>query len=94
MAGLQESLRLEGKLLKKERFAMLSDRIGEAAGAVWQKLREAEKGCTVTELKKISGFTTDEVVAAVGWLAREDKIDLCEQRKKTIIRLSRAEHLC
>ena len=53
---------------------MNCERIGDAAGIVWNELGEKGK-VTLSELKKIRvGFTSDEVIAAVGWLAREGKI--------------------
>ncbi len=59
--------------------------IGEAAGAVWEYLSETETRCTLTALKKIKGFKSDEIAAAVGWLAREGKIEFEVQGKKTCI---------
>src|SRR5690606_13866151 len=59
----------------EERGSMTNERVGRAAGVVWAHLREREeKGSTLNELKrKVEGFTADEIVAAIGWLAREGK---------------------
>ena len=70
------------------------DQIGMAAGAVWSKLSEETgegSGYTLTQLKKIGGFTSDEIVAAIGWLAREGKIAFDVEKKKTVLRLASAE---
>jgi hypothetical protein len=68
------------------------DRIGDVAGVVWERLRKNEgKGCTVTELKKIRGCTGDEVLAALGWLAREGKLCIESQGRKTVFTLVEEE---
>ena len=66
-------------------------RIGGAAGAVWARLHEVEVGGTVSMLKRIDGFTGDEIVAGIGWLAREGKIDFQTVNKKTCVCLVEAE---
>ncbi len=49
------------------------DRFGESAGKLWSVLNE--KGPQpVTKLKKNSGLNHSELLRAVGWLARENKI--------------------
>ncbi|QDU58162.1 winged helix-turn-helix domain-containing protein [Aeoliella mucimassa] len=53
---------------------MTSDHIGHTAGDVWKAL--AEQGPqTATSLKKLVDAPGDTVIAAVGWLAREGKLD-------------------
>lgn len=47
--------------------------IGETAGKIWQALA-ANNGQTLAALKKATDASDDHVVAAVGWLAREDKL--------------------
>lgn len=47
--------------------------IGETAGKVWQRLA-AKNGQTLAALKKSVQAPDDHVLAAVGWLAREDKL--------------------
>ncbi len=57
--------------------------IGEAAGQVWKTL--AAKGpLSLTKLIKESGAPRDLVLQAVGWLAREDKLQFEEGRVRTI----------
>ncbi len=60
--------------------------IGEAAGDVWHAL---DKGgpMTMTQLAKAVGSQRDTVMQAVGWLAREGKVELEEAGRKRIIRL-------
>ena len=71
---------------------MDEQRIGLAAGAVWSYLHEEEEdGATVSALKKISGFTGDEIAAGIGWLAREEKIEFATQGKKICVCLVQTE---
>jgi len=68
---------------------MTVDRIGEAAGAVWRKL--SEKGSQgLVDLKKLPGFTADEVAAGIGWLAREGKLSFESNNaaKKIVVKLA------
>lgn len=54
--------------------AIGTEQIGLAAGAVWTYLND--KGATsLTSLKKGVGAPTDLTIAAVGWLAREEKLE-------------------
>ena len=72
--------------------AMTNERIGKAAGVVWGLLAEIDDGRTVAQIKKqAAGFSGDEVVAAIGWLAREGKLAFQTQGRKTAIALSTAE---
>lgn len=67
---------------------MNHEKIGHAAGIVWNRLNEVEsEGVTMTELKKLPGLTTDEVVAAVGWLSREGKLNFQAQGRKSLVTL-------
>lgn len=54
--------------------------IGNAAGAIWQLL--TDKGpLPVTQLKRKAGLTDQLVLMAVGWLAREDKVEITKDRR-------------
>ncbi|MDD4051700.1 MAG: winged helix-turn-helix domain-containing protein [candidate division Zixibacteria bacterium] len=52
----------------------MKDRIGETAGKVWQALQE-HGNLDVPRLAKQVGEKEGMIHMAVGWLAREDKID-------------------
>lgn len=56
--------------------------IGETAGVIWQYLHEHGR-TTLTTLVRALGAQSDAVVMAVGWLAREGKVEL-EQEKRSI----------
>lgn len=49
--------------------------IGSFAGLVWQALNETDT-LGLKQLKKITKLKDKEVFAAIGWLAREGKIDI------------------
>jgi hypothetical protein len=71
---------------------MNSERIGQAAGVIWKKLRDrGETGLTLTEIKKITGFTTEEALAGIGWLAREGKLCFPIDGKKSAVKLVHEE---
>ena len=71
---------------------MNTEKIGQAAGAIWKKLNsKGAKGVSFTELKKVPGFTNDTVLAGIGWLAREGKLSFSVQGKKTVVTLVEEE---
>lgn len=62
----------------------VTDQIGETAGQVWHEL--SENGAkSLAKLAKQLDAPRDLVMQAVGWLARENKIQIVEQKRvKTI----------
>lgn len=52
---------------------MNTETIGTWAGAVWNALNEAD-ALGMKQLKKITKLKEKEIYAAIGWLARENKI--------------------
>ena len=63
-------------------------KIGEAAGKVYHLLEDGEKN--ITRLKKSlkgDGYGGIVVDMAIGWLAREDKVDIIKDGRSWIIRL-------
>lgn len=68
------------------------DLIGTNAGIIWQTLSEHKKGMTVKEMQKASGIRTqNEIYMALGWLAREGKIDFSGEGKDLKARLATLE---
>jgi hypothetical protein len=51
-----------------------STEIGHVAGDVWGLLSR-DGGQTIGAIKKAIGGSSDVVLAAIGWLAREDKLE-------------------
>ncbi len=63
--------------------------IGVNAGTVWNALNEAE-ALGLKQLKKFTKLKDKEVIAALGWLARENKVTIDvdpEDAKELIIAL-------
>ncbi|MDR2622392.1 MAG: winged helix-turn-helix domain-containing protein [Dysgonamonadaceae bacterium] len=51
----------------------MKEKIGTDAGRIWKVLDE--QGIkSIKELKKLTKLTEKEIYAAVGWLAREEKL--------------------
>lgn len=55
--------------------------IGENAGKLWQLLNRENRKWELEEIKNTIGFDDMELASAIGWLAREDKIQF-ELNKK------------
>lgn len=54
---------------------MNAEVIGTWAGLVWTALNDADV-LGLKQLKKITKLKDKEVYAAIGWLARENKVDI------------------
>ena len=70
---------------------MNTDTIGAWAGLVWNALNEADV-LGMKQLKKITKLKEKEVCAALGWLARENKVEFDESDddKEVLVRLVQA----
>jgi hypothetical protein len=60
--------------------------IGETAGAVWHTL-DRQGPLSLTKLVKAVGTHRDLVMQAVGWLAREGKVDLIDTKRGRAVAL-------
>jgi len=61
--------------------------VGTLAGAVWTALNE-NGALASKDLKKIAGLKSDkELYLAMGWLLREDKINVVEESKTITLSL-------
>jgi hypothetical protein len=49
--------------------------IGTNAGIIWNLLNDYQKW-NIAQLKEASGLSEREIYAAIGWLARENKIEI------------------
>ena len=64
---------------------MFTEKVGELAGKIWQALNENGK-LTGKELKKYIKVRADkELYLGLGWLLREDKIDVTERDKEILV---------
>ncbi len=60
--------------------------VGETAGKIWEKL-SADGPQTLTQLKKKVNGSGELVNFALGWLAREDKVDIIPDKKTFRVQL-------
>lgn len=60
--------------------------IGSWAGLVWNAL-EAGGALNAKQVKKATKLKDKELYAAIGWLAREDKITLTEEGTELVLAL-------
>jgi hypothetical protein len=58
----------------------INAQVGEIAGRIWHLLSD-EGPQTFPQLKKKLGGSTELLSFALGWLAREDKVDIREEKK-------------
>jgi len=65
----------------------MKEKIGSDAGYVWQVL-DAQGTKSVKELKKATKLTEKEIYAAIGWLAREEKLAFHEDENDLFISLA------
>ena len=63
------------------------EEIGHAAGEVWGTLSTGNGGVTLAALKKSVDAPADLVLLALGWLAREDKVEIDASAKTPTISL-------
>lgn len=65
---------------------MIKENIGENAGLIWQALEGGEK--EVKALKKATKLKERDLNLALGWLARESKVDFREEGEKSYVSLA------
>ena len=63
-----------------------TEEIGKTAGLVWHCLKD-NGSMSLAKLTKEIGAPRDSVMQAVGWLAREDKVEIEEKNRTRIISL-------
>lgn len=62
--------------------------IGENAGVVWCELHRQVNAQSFEHLKKATGLDVMQLSAALGWLARENKISIYENGDEVLFSLS------
>jgi len=65
----------------------MKEKIGNDAGLVW-KVLDAEGTKSLKELKKATKLNDKEVYAAIGWLAREEKLVFHQEEDDLLISLA------
>ena len=61
----------------------MTAKFGENAGLVWNALANGKR--EIKALKKATKLNDKEVYAALGWLAREGKVEITEQEKDVFV---------
>jgi hypothetical protein len=61
----------------------MTAKFGENAGLVWNALANGKQ--EIKALKKATKLNDKEVYAALGWLAREGKVEITEQAKDVFV---------
>jgi len=64
----------------------IKGQVGETAGKVWHLLNDQGPLTTAQIRKKLNG-SADLLNFAIGWLAREDKVDIQTEKKSVLVQL-------
>ena len=66
----------------------MHDKIGQAAGQIWQTLSKSQEPLSVSVLSKKADTNSQMTQMALGWLAREGKLKFEEKGKTLYVSLS------
>jgi hypothetical protein len=64
----------------------INGQVGETAGRIWHLLND-EGPQTFPQLKKKLNGSGELVSLALGWLAREEKVDISQEKKNITVAL-------
>lgn len=64
----------------------MSEVIGHAAGLVWKHLNE-NGDSSVSKVAKETGINKNDIHRAIGWLAREEKINIEKKGRSEVLTL-------
>lgn len=62
----------------------MKEMIGETAGKIWNTLN-TQNEISLTRLPKLVGERETVVYQALGWLAREDKVEYAKKGNRTLV---------
>lgn len=68
----------------------MKDKVGETAGQIWNLLKKKGE-VNMAELPKLLQEKSNVVHQAIGWLARENKIEYRTAATKTFVSLAESE---
>ncbi|HML75346.1 MAG TPA: winged helix-turn-helix domain-containing protein [Anaerohalosphaeraceae bacterium] len=68
----------------------MQEKIGQAAGAVWQYLAQSQEPVSLATLAKKADLNSQTAAMAIGWLARENKLVFQEKGKTLLVSLASA----
>ena len=66
---------------------MNTENIGTWAGLVWNALNDAQKALATKDLRKVTKLKVNEMHCALGWLAKEGKLDFAEGKDDILVSL-------
>ena len=69
-------------------ITVMKEKIGFNAGLVWNALSESKEKANIKDVKKATKLTEKDLYAALGWLAREEKVNIEEADKEIFISLA------
>ena len=72
----------------------MEEKIGHAAGQIWEALAGRKNPVSVSDLPKLTKLKTQLAYQALGWLAREGKIAYHTSGAKTTVALAAVECTC
>jgi hypothetical protein len=72
--------------MTEAKTVVIKEQVGNAAGEVWRQLDQSGPQ-TLAQLKKKLNGNSELLGFAVGWLAREDKLDILKEKKSIVLRL-------
>jgi Winged helix-turn-helix domain (DUF2582) len=84
--ALVATLPQESKAVETISKSSAVQQIGETAGSVWHALNE-HGPLSVAKIVERVGGNRDVVMQAVGWLAREGKVEISETKRGRIVSL-------
>ena len=64
----------------------MNAKIGENAGAIWGALQNGAQG--IKAIKKATKLKNEDLYMALGWLAREGKLNFCVEEADIIVALA------
>ena len=62
------------------------EKVGNNAGTIWSNLKESGE-VSLKDVKKAVKLTDKDLYAALGWLAREGKIQVSESKEDILVKL-------
>ncbi|HXK76363.1 MAG TPA: winged helix-turn-helix domain-containing protein [Bacteroidaceae bacterium] len=65
---------------------MFKEKAGVTAGIIWETLN-GKKGMSLKDLKKESKLIYNDLYLGLGWLLREEKIEVTEVKDEPFIKL-------
>ena len=63
------------------------ENIGNWAGLVWNALNDAQKALSLKDLRKATKLKVNEMHCALGWLAKEGKLNFAEGKDDIVVSL-------